>query len=181
MQAKTRQFAFGAITGILAFILVALVFVIWAVYSGAYNVAASQDHRAIVRWAFETTMKTAVVDRAESIENPALDDVMVAGGAVRYQAMCEHCYGAPGIEKSEWSQGMLPQPPHLPDAVPEWEPNEIFWLIKNGVRMSGMPAFGSTHSDDAMWQITAFVTRLPGMTADEYASYDAGDSVDRSH
>ncbi|QIB52279.1 cytochrome c [Pseudomonas sp. OIL-1] len=181
MQAKTRQSAFGAIAGILAFILVALVFIIWVVYSGAYNVGASRDHQPIVRWAFETTMKNAVVDRAESIDIPALDDAMVTGGAVRYQAMCEHCHGAPGIEKSEWSQGMLPRPPHLPDVVSEWKPNEIFWLVKNGVRMSGMPAFGSTHSDDDMWQITAFVARLPGMTADEYASFDMGDSVDQRH
>ncbi|MEH6387101.1 MAG: c-type cytochrome [Pseudomonas profundi] len=177
MQPKTRQLAKGAAVGLVAIILISLVVVVWVAYSGAYNVAATQDHQPIVRWTLETTMKNSVIDRAEAVEAPPLDDAMVTAGAVRYQAMCEHCHGGPGVEKSEWAQGMLPQPPHLPDVVSEWKSNEVFWLAKHGVRMSGMPAFGPTHSNDELWEITAFVMRLPGMTANEYASFDTGISA----
>ncbi|WP_150306187.1 c-type cytochrome [Pseudomonas saliphila] len=181
MQPKTRQLAKGAAVGLLAIILISLVVVVWVAYSGAYNVAATQDHQPIVRWTLETTMKNSVSDRAGAVQTPVLNDAMVAGGAVRYQAMCEHCHGGPGVEKSEWAQGMLPQPPHLPDVVSEWKSNEVFWLAKHGVRMSGMPAFGPTHSDDELWEITAFVMRLPGMTTSEYARFDTGDSAGQGH
>ena len=76
---------------------------------------------------------------------------------------------------------MLPEPPHLTDTISEWEPREVFWLAKHGIRMSGMPAFGPTHSDDEIWNITAFVMRLPGMTEDEYASFETGSSTDHGH
>ncbi|HDZ55316.1 hypothetical protein LCGC14_0393640 [marine sediment metagenome] len=178
MQPKTRQLAKGAAVGLVAVILISLVVVVSVAYSGAYNVAATQDHQPIVRWTLDTTMKNSVSDRAEAVQTPVLRDAMVSAGATRYKAMCQHCHGGPGVKKSEWARGMLPQPPHLPDVVSEWKPNEVFWLAKHGVRMSGMPAFGPTHSDDELWEITAFVMRLPGMTATEYASFDTGNSAD---
>jgi len=64
---------------------------------------------------------------------------------------------------------MLPQPPRLVEQAAHWEPNEVFWLVKHGVRMSGMPAFGETHEDAELWNIAAFVKQLAGMTAREYA------------
>ncbi|WP_346796789.1 cytochrome c [Halomonas sp. Bachu 37] len=181
MQTKTRQLAIGAAVALAAVVLIAFVVGIWVAYSGAYNVAATEDHQPVVRWALETTMKNSISDRAEDIEVPLLDDAMVAPGATRYKSMCQHCHGGPGEEKSEWAQGMLPQPPHLPDVVSEWEPNEVFWLVEHGVRMSGMPAFGPTHSDDELWEIVAFVMRLPGMTADEFADFDTENSTAHGH
>ncbi|MEH6388436.1 MAG: cytochrome c [Pseudomonas profundi] len=172
MPGKFSQVAAGAVIGLGLIILVALMVGLGVAYTGAYNVAATQDHQPIVRWALETTMRNSVADRADDIEAPPLTDVMVAAGAKRYKAMCQHCHGGPGVEKSEWAKGMLPQPPHLPEVASEWKANEVYWLAKHGVRMSGMPAFGPTHSDDQLWEIAAFVKRLPGMTQDTYASFE---------
>ena len=116
-------------------------------------------------------MRSSVAGRAEYVESPALTEAMVASGAKRYKAMCAHCHGGPGVEKSEWAKGMLPQPPHLPEVASKWKANEVYWLVKHGVRMSGMPAFGPTHSDDQLWEIAAFVKRLPGMTQGTYAGF----------
>ena len=103
-------------------------------------------------------------------------DAMVASGASAYKSMCEHCHGGPGVEQAEWARGMLPQPPHLSEEVQHWEPNEVFWLVKHGVRMSAMPSFGETHDDRALWEVTAFVVRLPGMAASTYGEFDRAES-----
>jgi len=55
--------------------------------------------------------------------------------------------------------------------VREWGANEVFWIAKHGIKMSGMPSFGRTHDDETLWNITAFAMRLPGMTQEEYDSY----------
>jgi len=174
MHSKFSQLAAAGAIGVALTILIAIIVVLGVAYTGAYNVAATQDHQPIVRWTLETTMRSSVAGRAEYVESPALTEAMVASGAKRYKAMCAHCHGGPGVEKSEWAKGMLPQPPHLPEVASKWKANEVYWLVKHGVRMSGMPAFGPTHSDDQLWEIAAFVKRLPGMTQGTYASF--GDS-----
>lgn len=167
-------FGVGVIATFLALLLVALA----VIYTGVYNVAATEGHTAIARWAFDTTMYRSIEARAEDIKIPQpLGDL--AAGAAEYKAMCEHCHAGPGVERAEWARGMLPQPPHLTEHAAEWEPNQIFWLVKHGVKMTGMPAFGPTHGDETVWDITAFVKQLPGMTAQEYAAYASGH--DTSH
>lgn len=181
MQPKVKRLAVGALGGALAVLVLAIIVAVWVAYTGAYNVAATDDHQPIVRWVLETTMKNSVEDRAADVDVPSLTESMVAAGAPRYKAMCAHCHGAPGVRKEDWAQGMLPQPPHLPDVASEWKPNEVFWLAKHGVRMSGMPAFGPSHSDQAIWEIAAFVKRLPAMTPEEYASFETGSSAGHGH
>jgi mono/diheme cytochrome c family protein len=87
--------------------------------------------------------------------------------------MCEHCHGGPGVERDEWASGMRPRPPHLTEEAGEWEPKEVFWLVKHGARMTGMPAFGPTHDDQTLWSIVALVKDLPAMTPERYASLGA--------
>lgn len=181
MQPKTKHLALGAAFGLAILVLILLLVVVWVAYSGTYNIAATQGHQPFVRWTLVTTMKNSVTDRAEAITTPSLSDERVAAGATGYKSMCQHCHGGPGVRQSEWARGMLPEPPHLPDAISEWEPSEVFWLAKHGIRMSGMPAFGPTHSDDEIWNITAFAMRLPGMTEDEYASFETAGSTDHGH
>src|SRR5207248_10259049 len=75
---------------------------------------------------------------------------------------------APGKERGEVGQGLNPRPPSLSDAAPGWTPSELFWIVKNGIRMTGMPALGPTHEDDRIWAIISFVEQLPSMTPAEY-------------
>jgi mono/diheme cytochrome c family protein len=139
------------------------------VYTGAYNVAATDPHADIVRWALGTTQHRSVAGRAEDVEIPEdLAPELVAAGAPAYAAMCAHCHAGPGVERAAWASGMRPMPPELIHAATEWEPREVFWILQNGIKMSGMPAFGPDHGDQALIELTAFVGKLPGMTPEEY-------------
>jgi mono/diheme cytochrome c family protein len=66
------------------------------------------------------------------------------------------------------ARGFNPDPPELTEAAGDWKPNELFWITRNGVRMSGMPAWSVTHSDKEIWEIVAFAQKLPKMTAAQY-------------
>ncbi|MFC4172745.1 c-type cytochrome [Microvirga sp. GCM10011540] len=158
--------AAGAL-GVLALLGVAGLVV---VYTGAYNVAATEEHASFTRWAFDTTFHNSVERRADDVVAPAnFTPDMIAAGATAYKSMCQHCHAGPGVERSEWASGMRPRPPHLTEAAAEWEPQEVFWIVRHGVKMSGMPAFGPTHDDRAIWNIAAFVKQLPAMTPERYA------------
>jgi mono/diheme cytochrome c family protein len=139
------------------------------VYTGSYNVAATEEHASLTRWAFDTTFHNSVERRAADVPVPeTFTPAMIAAGARHYKSMCQHCHAGPGVERAEWASGMRPRPPHLTKAASEWRPNEVFWLLKHGVKMSGMPAFGETHDDRALWSITAFVKELPATTPELY-------------
>ena len=170
----------GAALGFVAGILVALVIIaaagLYVVYSGAYNVAATEEHASFTRWAFDTTFHNSVERRAGDLG--ATKDVtpaMIAAGAAGYKAMCQHCHAGPGIERADWASGMRPRPPHLTEAAADWQPGEVFWIVKHGVKMSGMPAFGPTHDDETLWNIAAFVKELPAMTPERYAFLGGAD------
>ena len=90
--------------------------------------------------------------------------------------MCQHCHAGPGVERAEWATGMRPRPPHLTEAAVRWEPRKVFWIVRHGVKTSGMPAFGPTQDDRTIWSIAAFVKGLPAMTPERYDVFgeDAG-------
>lgn len=139
------------------------------IYSGEYNVAASKPHTGLGAWALETVMKNSVRDHAAGIRVPPLDDSsLVATGLHHFQEMCVTCHGAPGQERSEIGEGLTPTPPELSDEAAEWTDAELYWIVKHGIKMSGMPAFGATHGDEELWGIVAFVRRLPELSPEEY-------------
>ncbi|WP_162915038.1 c-type cytochrome, partial [Desertibaculum subflavum] len=99
------------------------------VYGGLYNIAATEDHTSVTRWAFETTFQNSIERRAADIAPPEnVTPQMIAAGAEHYKAMCQHCHAGPGVERSEWAGGMRPRPPHLTEAAAEWNIEEVFWL-----------------------------------------------------
>ena len=165
----------GIAIGAAAAVLVATAVWLIVVYTGAYNVAASDRHADIVRWSFDTTMRRSVSGRAEDIEVPEpLPPELVAAGAQRYAAMCQHCHAGPGVERAGWADGMLPTPPHLTEAAADWEAREVFWIVQNGIKMTGMPAFGDDQGEQAILEIAAFVKQLPGMTPEQYRELTGG-------
>jgi mono/diheme cytochrome c family protein len=142
------------------------------VWSGVYNVAASEPHSAFVHWLFATVRDRSIAARSPSSEIHNLTDPdRVRGGIRSYQAMCRVCHGRPGEKSTPIREGLNPQPPKLDsDRIRNRTDAELFWIIKNGIRMTGMPAFGKTHKDQDLWSIVAFVRHLPNMRPDEYAA-----------
>ncbi len=170
-DARRRSGIPGMAAGALAVVVLLGIAGLTVVYSGAYNVAATENHAAFVRWAFDTTFHKSVERRApEPPDRAALSQPALAAAASAYKSTCEHCHAGPGAKRAEWASGMRPRPPHLAEAAARWELREVFWIAKHGVKMTGMPAFGPTHDDRTLWNIAAFVKQLPAMTAEEYAA-----------
>jgi mono/diheme cytochrome c family protein len=174
MDDDRKRLGTSFVLGIAATLGAAVLIGLIVVYTGAYNVAATEGHTAAGRWALDTTMHNSVEARADRFAGTAPEALSIEAGAKEYASMCQHCHAGPGVSRAEWAKGMMPQPPHLTEHASEWEPEEIRWILEHGIKMSGMPAFGPTHEDEVLWDITAFVKTLPGMTPERYQALTAG-------
>ncbi|HEX8873178.1 MAG TPA: cytochrome c [Nitrosospira sp.] len=138
------------------------------IYSGVFNIAADDPH-----WPVTYKMLTMIRDRSveahsAAIAAPDLDnDAKIRLGAGNYDSMCTGCHLGPGMEESELSLGLYPKPPSWRE-IGKVDPREAFWIIKHGVKMSGMPAWGKSVGDGHIWNIVAFVRKLPQLTPDSY-------------
>lgn len=151
-------------------VLIAGSFLIF-VYSGITNVAATSRDSAFMRWTLSTIRRHSIESHLNDIKPPALDNPeLISAGAHHYHEMCERCHLAPGIESSDLRDGLNPRPPILAHAVQYSTPEELFWIIKHGIKMTGMPAWGKTHDDRKIWAIVAFLERLPHLSPTEYQS-----------
>jgi mono/diheme cytochrome c family protein len=138
-------------------------------YSGVYDVAATSPHLAATRWLLDLTRDRSIRARARGITVPPLDDsTLVELGAGHYHEMCVDCHGAPGVDRGDIGQGLYPRPPHLDHAVRDWSDAELYWIVRNGIKLTGMPAFGPTHDERALWGIVAFIRKLPDMKPTDY-------------
>lgn len=139
------------------------------IYSGYYNVAATSQESTLQRWLVHTVMENSVKYHATDLKTPDLLNPDIAkSGFDHYDEMCVACHGAPGLEESELSKGLSPAAPDLAKVVDEWSSAELFWIIKHGVNMTGMPAWGPTHSDEKIWAMVAFIKSLPKLTPEGY-------------
>lgn len=141
------------------------------VYGGVYDVAATRPHSPIVQHALEILRSRSVAARADEVpEPPAVDAEALAEGFEHYHEMCVVCHGAPGMERGEFGQGLSPTPPLFDAEYRKLSARETFWIVKNGIKVAGMPAFGPTHTDRQIWGLTEVVRRLPGMSPETYRS-----------
>ncbi|MFZ3584080.1 c-type cytochrome [Loktanella sp. DJP18] len=165
-----RVFQTFAVLAVLAFLGGAAV-----VFGGLYNVSARQGHVPGVPFILHTTFNNSVRLRAPS--QSAVPDLgaegMVALGAKHFDSGCKVCHAAPGQERWAIPTVMVPQPPHIMEAVKNWEPNELHWIVNEGVKMSGMPYWPATRTDD-IWPVVAFLEAVQdGMTGEAYADLTA--------
>lgn len=141
-------------------------------YSGFYDVSARTSHTGPVAWLLSTTSRAAIRRRATVIDVPDLStESLVQAGVNDYEAMCADCHGAPGRAATALAQGLNPEAPDLAESATSMSPGELFWVTKNGIKMTGMPAWGATHDDASLWPVVAFLTRLPELDADGYRAY----------
>ncbi len=136
--------------------------------SGVVNVGADRPHPQPIRWYLDNAMEHSVKRHAQGLKAPAPAQVSIAGGALHYSDMCAMCHGAPGVERSEISEGLSPAPPLLTRAAQDWTVEQVYWLVTHGVGDTGMPAFGSTHTEQQRWAIAYFVKQLPQLTPEEF-------------
>jgi mono/diheme cytochrome c family protein len=157
------------------FAVLALVGAVGVIFLGLPDVAATTPHWSVTEWVLATTMDHSVQRRARDIQVPADLDApaRIRAGASAYDHMCVGCHAAPGVEAEHIAKGLLPEPPELSEVAAEWSAAELFWITKHGVRMTGMGAFGPTHSDAEIWDVVAFLGQLPGISATQYRALTA--------
>jgi len=137
------------------------------VYSGAYNVGADDHHTRPVFAMMETLRQHSIHARSKDIPVPNLsDEALILKGAGQYAAMCTDCHLKPGMSDSEIRPGLYPQPPNLSQV--RIDPQDAFWVIKHGLKMSAMPAWGMSHDDATIWSMVAFLQKLPDLTPAQY-------------
>ncbi len=140
-------------------LVIGLLAAIGFAYTGLYDVAASSPHGGFLNWLLSTTSHASVERRARDIEVPKLEEsALILAGANDFKGMCAGCHGAPGKDPEAMGQGLNPPAPDLAEAAAEMTAAELFWLTKNGIIMSGMPAWGASHDDDALWPVVAFLS-----------------------
>ncbi len=92
---------------------------------------------------------------------PPDDAASAAIGNMEYGSDCASCHGTDGRTPTDVGRSMYPRAPRLDSPpVQEWSDEELFWIIKNGVRLSGMPGFGKIHSDEQIWHLVYYVRRI---------------------
>jgi mono/diheme cytochrome c family protein len=143
------------------------------VYFGAFDVSADVPHSPVIYKLLESARQRSIEVRSADIAVPPLDDEkMVAEGAEHYDAMCTGCHLAPGAPDTELRRGLYPQPPKLAE-VRGLPPARAFWAIKHGIKLTAMPAWGTTHDNAAIWNIVAFLQKLPDLTPEQYQALTA--------
>lgn len=164
---------------VVATVVVLIVLGLAFVLSGISNVSAENQDRGLVRWVLSTASDNSIERHAKGIDVPPLgDSAQVAMGFEHYQEMCVTCHGAPGVDRSEIGQGLNPHGPNLSRSISDMSDAELYWILKNGIKMTGMPSFGKTHTDEQLWAMVSFVKKLPGMTEEQYQAYKSANPED---
>jgi mono/diheme cytochrome c family protein len=163
-----------AAIGILAIIIAVGAAVFF--FGGFYSVAASEPDPGIVNWAL-VKVRTASIDHHAHFTSPVnLDDpeIVRAGARAFSERGCANCHGAPGVNWQKFSEGLNPDPPDLKEIAHELEPAQLFWVVKNGIKMTGMPSFGAIGANDnEIWSIVAFVRKVPNVSEDDFKAWTA--------
>jgi len=163
-MASTTKFAVWTTLGVVG--VAATLVSIW--WRGVYNVAADDAHYNFVASALTSIRERSIAARARDIAVPDLDaPQLISAGARQYSQMCVQCHLAPNQEDTALRKGLNPQPPNL-YMHGIHDPAEAFWTIKHGVKMTGMPAWGGTHDESALWSMVAFLRQLPKLSAGEF-------------
>src|ERR1700741_2710017 len=143
-------------------------------FGGFFNVSAQNAEPAPVKWAL-IKVRMAAVDRYATQTPPSgydTPDKVQAGAKAYLERGCANCHGAPGVNWQKFSEGLRPDPPDLTKIVKEREPRHLFWVIKNGINMTGMPSFAATGLEDPEgWNIVAFLKKLPDVKEDDFKKW----------
>lgn len=149
------------------------------IYAGIYNIGADAPHSRLVYTTLDQLRERAIANYSRNLVPPAdLDSPKrIQAGAGLYSEMCTGCHLGPGIEKTELSQGLYPQAPELARTTNHTAAQQ-FWIIKHGIKLTAMPAWGRTHNDKLIWDMVAFLRTLPKLSPEEYKAAVANAPAD---
>ncbi len=165
---RPRALVYGVIVAVLGGLILGTGFVL----SGLYNVAASVQHFDITNAVIRMTLRRSVATRSIGIEPPdnLSDEALARLGARHFALGCAPCHASPGAAQNPVAAEMYPAPPPLSHAVEDWQTSELFWIVKHGLKFTGMPSWPALERDEEIWALVAFLERLPDMSAEQYAA-----------
>jgi hypothetical protein len=132
------------------------------VWSGVYNVGADQPGWKITDWLMEVVRDRSVAVHSRSIAVPSsFEPAWIENGSYYFYGTCQICHGAPGYSPDKFAKGLDPKPPDLTSQPTDLKDAEIYWIVKNGIRMTGMASFGVALKDDEIWGIVGFLKKPP--------------------
>lgn len=150
-------------------VALALVAAAVAVYFGLYDVAAVDQHLVPTYWLLYTNMERSVHERSKRVKAPPLEGAEYASrGVTLYREHCLRCHGAPGVAPEAFALGMNPIAANLAHTSKERTPAELYWTVKYGLKMTGMPAWEFRLNEEELWDVVAFLKRLPQISPAEY-------------
>jgi mono/diheme cytochrome c family protein len=133
--------------------------------SGLFNVGASKPHTTLTQWITHETMIHSVRRHASRIKAPsAVTARQIMAGYCTYETHCVACHGSAGVARKRWANGFEPQPPYLLDGTSNWTPAQLFWIAKNGIKMTAMPSWRDSLGDPQIWEVVGYLEaarRLP--------------------
>lgn len=175
----TRKPLWAVIVAVLAVIGVLALGGFLFAWSGLYSVAASSGHWDVTRWFLQFTMRSSVRTHALGIEMPDVDAArLVRQGAGHFHTGCAPCHGTVEGDPPMIPRGMTPHPPLLGPVIEQWDDEELFWLVKHGIKYTGMPAWPSQVRDDEVWAMVTFLNELPELDVESYRRLALGDARD---
>jgi len=166
---KLRHLLIGAA---IALAVVVPLAVLAFVKSGLFNVAASHPHTKFTEWITHETMIHSARRHGAGTFMPArFTTPQVVGGFCTYETHCVACHGGPAIAREQWVNGMEPAPPYLLDVTQVWTPRQLFWIAKNGIKMTGMPSWRNSLSGGQIWDVVAFLEAMRQLPPQTYVAW----------
>jgi len=177
----------GFLLGVLLTLFVLLAGGYFLLSSGKVSMATSAQplpfEKEVAQAAIEGSIK-----QSRDVPNPLpLNDANIVAGAKEYKEHCVFCHGAPGQQRPPLPGMMFPHPPQLfekDDMVTDDPSGAIYWIITNGIRLSGMPGFKDHLSDTERWQLTMLLSRadkLPATAQAELTRKDTREIMPAGH
>lgn len=160
----------GFIAGIVVSILVAIVGAYLILQSGLIPANADAEPGGLELWAAGTSLNATLRNQAPKQANPvALSSANLIAGITLYGQHCAFCHGtaAGASSASPVAKGLYPRPPQLAEDGVEDDPEGVsYWKIKHGIRLTGMPAWGSSLTDQQIWTLALFLKHMDKLPPD---------------
>jgi hypothetical protein len=173
---------------LIAAILLAMAGGVALIYTGVCPVGADEEHWPLTHRLLGTARERSVMRAARTVEVrlPRLDEDALLSAVAGFEDMCAGCHAPPGRFPTALARGLNPPAPDLAIAARERTAAELYWVTRHGIRMTGMPAWGLTHSEDELWPLVALILRFPELGEGEYerllaAAQMAGIGHDHGH
>ena len=135
------------------------------------GVSAREQPGRIEEFVAGRARNMAIARRARSLSNPVeYSGEMIADGRAHFADHCATCHANDGSGDTPIGRGMWPKPPDMRRArTQNLSDGELFWIIENGIRFTGMPAWstGTKEGETASWHLVHFIRRLPRLTPEE--------------